>query len=143
MGGGDDGRAALLLALSAPAVAADHPLKGVALVIGEDDYAALQKLDNPKRDARAMDDMLDSLGFTVDRVLDGDRPKLWRRSSDSSAEAKGADVALIYYSGHGIEAGGRDYPGAHRCGPDDAANGGGEPAAAERRARPRWPRPCR
>jgi len=43
-----------------PTFAQDHPLKGVALVIGESDYATLQKLDNPKRDARAMDDMLDS-----------------------------------------------------------------------------------
>ncbi len=99
----------LLLELSAPAVAADHPLKGVALVIGEDDYAALQKLDNPKRDARAMDDMLDSLGFTVDRVVDGDRRKLISAIAAFTADAKGADVALIYYSGHGIEADGRDF----------------------------------
>ena len=87
----------------------DHPLKGVALVIGESDYATLHKLDNPKRDARAMDDMLDSLGFSVDRVLDGDANKLRAEIADFIAEAKNADVALIYYSGHGIEAGGTDY----------------------------------
>jgi len=74
----------------------DHPLKGVALVIGESDYATLHKLDNPKRDARAMDDMLDSLGFSVDRVLDGDANKLRAEIADFIAEAKSADVALIY-----------------------------------------------
>jgi len=91
------------------ALAQDHPLKGVALVIGESDYATLQKLDNPKRDARAMDDMLDSLGFTVERVLDGDAKKLRGEIADFVDEAKDADVALVYYSGHGIEAGGADY----------------------------------
>jgi len=100
---------AAALALGGPALAQDHPLKGVALVIGEDDYAAITKLDNPKRDARAMDDALDALGFTVDRVIDGDRAKLTAAISEFAAEAKGADVALVYYSGHGIEADGRDF----------------------------------
>jgi uncharacterized caspase-like protein len=98
------------LALSPlPAFAQDHPLRGVALVIGESDYATLRKLDNPKRDARAIDDMLDSLGFTVDRVLDGDARKLRAGIADFVDEARDADVALVYYSGHGIEAGGADY----------------------------------
>ena len=96
-------------ALSPAAWADDRPLKGVALVIGESDYATLQKLDNPKRDARAMDDMLDSLGFSVDRVLDGDAKKLRAEIADFVDEAKDADVALVYYSGHGIEAGGSDF----------------------------------
>lgn len=106
---------ALLLApafASLPAIAhADEtrPLKGVALVIGESDYAGLQKLDNPRRDARAMDDMLDSLGFSVDRLINGDARKLRQEIDDFIDEAKGADVALVYYSGHGIEAGGSDF----------------------------------
>ena len=89
--------------------AADHPLKGVALVIGESDYQTIHKLDNPKRDARAMDDMLDQLGFQVDRVLDGDTRKLRAEIADFVTEAKDADVALVYYSGHGVEAGGTDF----------------------------------
>jgi uncharacterized caspase-like protein len=91
------------------AIGQDHALKGVALVIGESDYEALQKLDNPKRDARAMDEMLDRLGFSVDRVLDGNARKLREEIADFVEEAKGADVALVYYSGHGIEADGADY----------------------------------
>ncbi len=90
-------------------IAADHPLKGVALVIGESDYASIQKLDNPKRDARAMDDLLDGLGFSVERVLDGDAEKLRAAIADFIDEAKDADVALVYYSGHGVEAAGSDY----------------------------------
>jgi uncharacterized caspase-like protein len=102
---------ALLLTTAWPPLASaqDHPLRGVALVIGESNYDTLQKLDNPRRDARAMDDMLDSLGFAVDRVLDGDAKKLRQEIAGFVEEAKDADVALVYYSGHGVEAGGADF----------------------------------
>jgi uncharacterized caspase-like protein len=102
--------AVLLMALAgAPALGDEHPLRGVALVIGESDYDSLQKLDNPKPDARAMDDLLDSLGFEVERVLDGDAQKLRGEIADFVEAAKDADVALVYYSRHGIEAAGGDY----------------------------------
>lgn len=102
--------ALLVTAAWSPLVfAQDHPLNGVALVIGESSYETLHTLDNPKRDARAMDDMLDSLGFKVDRVLDADANKLREELLAFIEGAKGADVALIYYSGHGVEAGGQDY----------------------------------
>src|SRR3569832_554041 len=91
------------------AFALDHTLKGVALVNGEKRYKTLHALDNPMRDARAMDDMLDKLGFTVDRVLVADADKLREEILSFIDEAKGADVALVYYSGHGVEAGGQDY----------------------------------
>lgn len=100
----------LWLALLAPALGQDHPLKGVALVIGESKYEGLvPALSNPRNDARAMDDMLSDLGFEVTRVLDGDKRKLDSEIADFVATAKGADVALVYYSGHGIEAGGSDF----------------------------------
>ncbi|MEP7211179.1 MAG: caspase family protein, partial [Alphaproteobacteria bacterium] len=92
------------------AFAADKPLKGVALVIGESGYGgALHPLTNPKNDARAMDGLLGDLGFDVTRVLDGDGKKLQSEIADFVAAAKDADVALVYYSGHGIEAGGENY----------------------------------
>jgi uncharacterized caspase-like protein len=100
----------VVLLLVAPAWAADAPLKGVALVIGESNYSGmLPKLANPKNDARAMDELLGNLGFDVTRVLDGDGKKLGRAIEDFVDEAKDADVALVYYSGHGIEAGGQNY----------------------------------
>ncbi len=102
--------AGLWLALIAPALAQDHPLKGVALVIGESKYdGLLPALSNPRNDARAMDDLLSDLGFDVTRVLDGDKRKLDSEIADFEDSAKDADVALVYYSGHGIEAGGEDY----------------------------------
>lgn len=92
--------------------AAQESLKGVALVIGQSEYAegsGMRPLRNPENDARALDDLLDDLGFDVDRVLDADAEELAEALTEFAEDAAGADVALVYYSGHGIEAGGTNY----------------------------------
>lgn len=98
----------LLLGAILP-VGAGEPLKGVALVIGQSAYESLVPLPNPGRDAKAIEDLLDRLGFETELARDENTRKL-RRSLDMFIEdAEGADVALVYYSGHGIEAGGINY----------------------------------
>ncbi|MEO7222373.1 MAG: caspase family protein, partial [Devosia sp.] len=96
-------------ALSPLGAIAQEPLRGVALVIGESDYGALADLANPERDARAMDELLDDLGFDVSRVLDGDADELREEIAEFIEDAADADVALVYYSGHGVELGGQNY----------------------------------
>ncbi len=100
---------ALLLAGVATSVLAQEPLRGVALVIGETDYEQLADLGNPARDARAMDELLGELGFDVSRVLDGDAEELREELAEFVEDAADADVALVYYSGHGVELGGQNY----------------------------------
>ena len=103
--------AALLLATALPPLTADaqESLRGVALVIGESDYDELADLANPERDARGMDDLLGDLGFDVSRVLDGDAEELREEIAEFIEDAADADVALVYYSGHGVELGGQNY----------------------------------
>jgi uncharacterized caspase-like protein len=104
--------AALLLlatALSPLPTLAAEPLRGVALVIGESDYSMLPDLANPERDARALDNLLGDLGFDVSRVLDGDADELREEIAEFVEDAADADVALVYYSGHGVELGGQNY----------------------------------
>jgi uncharacterized caspase-like protein len=84
-------------------------LHGVALVIGESDYENIARLANPGNDARAVEEMLDSLGFETDVATDRDGRRLRRDLESFIEDAEGADVAIIYYSGHGIEAGGENY----------------------------------
>jgi uncharacterized caspase-like protein len=97
------------LLLVGPA-SADEPLRGVALVIGQSDYTgSLPKLANPHNDAEAMGKLLGELGFDVKTAYDGDHAALSASLTDFEAAAKEADVALVYYSGHGIEAGGENY----------------------------------
>ena len=99
--------ATLLLSLSA--FAEDKTLKGVALVIGQSDYAALPRLANPANDARLISGLLGNLGFEVTTVLDADGTKLSRALRRFAEDAEGSDVALLYFAGHGVEAGGENF----------------------------------
>jgi uncharacterized caspase-like protein len=102
--------AALIIVLfTAPALSQDEPLRGVALVIGQSDYAGMPPLRNPANDAAAMEDLLQRLGFDVTAALDNDLKALSATIAAFQARAAEADVALVYYSGHGIEAAGQNY----------------------------------
>lgn len=99
----------LCLALAASPARAGEPLKGVALVIGQSAYQTLPALPNPEHDARAIEALLAKLGFTTNLLADAPLRKLRRAVDGFIEDAEGADVALVYYSGHGIEAGGVNY----------------------------------
>lgn len=98
-----------LVLMAVPAVAEERALKGVALVIGQSRYETLPELANPANDARAVDRLLSDLGFDVDTVVDGDRRRLERALERFAEDAAEADVALVYYAGHGVEAGGQNF----------------------------------
>ena len=105
--------AALLLAMSsatsAPAAEAQRPLRGVALVVGNGDYEHLPKLANPPGDARAIEGLLSGLGFDTALSSDRNAKRLARDLEGLVDDAEGADVAVLYYAGHGIEAGGENF----------------------------------
>ena len=104
--------AALVLFLCAivPALAEEpKALNGIALVIGEQNYQHLGRLPNPGNDAREIQKLLTDLGFEARLVADRDAKKLTRELERFTEDAEGADVALLYYSGHGIEAGGENF----------------------------------
>ncbi|WP_165396752.1 SUMF1/EgtB/PvdO family nonheme iron enzyme [Sphaerotilus mobilis] len=82
--------------------------KRVALLIGNSNYA-VGPLRNPANDVREMEASLLSLGFQVRKVMDTDQNQLKRAIRDFGNDAKGAAVALFYYSGHGIQSGGENY----------------------------------
>ncbi len=99
------------IALSFPAasLAQEKTLKGVALVIGQTNYTALPALPNPTNDARLISGLLGDLGFEVSTVLDADSARLERTLRRFAEDAEGADVALLYFAGHGVEAGGENF----------------------------------
>jgi hypothetical protein len=91
---------------------AAHAEKRVALVIGNSAYRTVPVLPNPTADARLMSDTLLSLGFFV--VGGGARLDLDKAGFDSALQEfghqlTGADVALFYYAGHGVETHGLNY----------------------------------
>jgi uncharacterized caspase-like protein len=85
------------------------PMRGVALIIGNSDYEHLTRLTNPKHDAGAIEKLFGELGFETYDATDADLKKLRRTIDRFIEDAEGVDVALVYYAGHGVEAGGENY----------------------------------
>ncbi|MBN8959681.1 MAG: caspase family protein [Rhizobiales bacterium] len=86
--------------------------KRVALIVGNSSYVNVTRLDNPKNDARLMADTLRSLGFQLvggGAQLDLEKPALDRAVQSFGQQIQGADVALFYYAGHGVQVAGSNY----------------------------------
>ena len=99
----------LFLALLAAAPAA-HAEKRVALVIGNAKYAHEEQLMNPGNDAREVATALKRIKFDdISVVLDADLIQMQSALARFARKTDSADLALIYYSGHGIEVDGRNY----------------------------------
>ncbi len=78
----------------------------VALIIGNSEYVSVPKLDNPGPDARLMADTLAALGFTLvggKAHLNLDKQSLENVVQSFGKAIQGANVALFYYAGHGLQ----------------------------------------
>ena len=81
----------------------------VALVIGNGAYTHVSKLPNPPNDAADMGAALKRVGFDVTQVLDADVKTMLDALDAFQERSANADVALVFYAGHGIEVAGRNY----------------------------------
>ena len=84
----------------------------VALVIGNAAYQNVTRLNNSTRDARLMADTLQALGFTLvggSAQLDLDKPSFDKAIRIFGRQLLGANVAVFYYSGHGLQVEGANY----------------------------------
>jgi uncharacterized caspase-like protein len=81
----------------------------VALVIGNGSYQHATHLANPGNDARLLGETLRGLGFDVTEQVDLGRNAMERTVLDFSRRASGAEVALIFFAGHGIQMAGHNY----------------------------------
>lgn len=97
----------LLCTSVAYAAAQATPGKRIALVIGNAAYQ--QPLLNPVNDARAIAERLRRLGFEVLLRTDITAAQLQQASAEFSTQARGADIALVFYAGHGAQAGEANY----------------------------------
>lgn len=86
-----------------------HADKRVALVIGNAGYESVPDLINPINDATAIGAALERLGFTVKNQTDLSFDAMRRALGEFAGQSSGADIAIIYYAGHGIEIGGQNY----------------------------------
>lgn len=89
----------VVLALASPALAAGR----VALVIGNGAYPTFGTLANPTSDADDMTSALRGIGFSVTEGKDVGAADFAQLLSNFATAADDADVALFYYSGHGLQ----------------------------------------
>jgi hypothetical protein len=83
----------------------------LALVIGNGAYENTAKLKNPTNDSRDMRDKLQSLGFRVIYLENGDRGDMKSKIRQFQKEFQKNEnvVTLFYYAGHGMEHKGVNY----------------------------------
>jgi uncharacterized caspase-like protein len=87
-----------------------HAEKRVALVIGNSAYKSVPKLTNPVNDAGLVGGMFKKAGFdSVDIRLDLNVVDMRKALREFGVKAHEADVAVVYYAGHGIELDGNNY----------------------------------
>jgi uncharacterized caspase-like protein len=102
-----------VLAVLVAATLATHAAlaeRRVALVIGNAKYEHAGELTNTVNDAKAIAALLKKAGFdVVDERRDVGVVEFKRAVREFLNSATGADIAVVYYSGHGVEVGGANY----------------------------------
>src|SRR5450631_3806262 len=84
--------------------------KRVALIVGNSTYQTVPQLPNPSRDATSVAQMFKDAGFdSVDVALNVGNLEFKRAIRKFEATADQADIAVVYYAGHGLEIGGVNY----------------------------------
>jgi hypothetical protein len=84
--------------------------KRVALIVGNSTYQTVPQLPNPSRDATAVAKMFRDAGFdSVDLVLNVGNLDFKRAIRKFEAAADGAEMAVVFYAGHGLEIASNNY----------------------------------
>lgn len=99
------GIASAFLMLANPALAA----KRIALVIGNNDYKNVSKLQKAVNDARTMGDTLRQLGFSVMVAENQTRQAFSQTLLAFDQQIEAGDTAFFFYAGHGFEIAGQNY----------------------------------
>ncbi|MEH2527915.1 MULTISPECIES: caspase family protein [unclassified Bradyrhizobium] len=99
------GLAACMAALAAPAYAE----KRIALVVGNNDYRNVPKLQKAVNDARTMGDTLKQLGFTVMVAENQNRQAFSQTLLAFDKAVDAGDTAFFFYAGHGFEIAGQNF----------------------------------
>ncbi len=96
-----------MLAMASEAAWAE---KRVALIVGNSSYQTVPQLANPSRDANAVAKMFRDAGFdSVEVQINVGNLEFKRAIRKFEASADQADIAVVYYAGHGLELAGTNY----------------------------------
>lgn len=95
----------MLISLAFPALAE----RRIALVIGNGAYQQVTPLKNAGNDARLIANSFRQTGFDVTEAYDLDEDRMGALVDEFLASAAQADVAAVYYAGHGVQVNGENY----------------------------------
>lgn len=95
----------LLLAIAVPA----HAAKRVALVVGNNDYKNVPRLQKAVNDARVMGETLRQLGFSVMLAENQTRQAFSETLLAFDQAVEPGDTAFFFYAGHGFEIAGQNF----------------------------------
>src|SRR5271155_1234823 len=102
-------KAALACALVAGFVSPSVAAKRVALVIGNNDYKNVPKLQKAVNDARTMGETLKQLGFSVMVAENQTRQAFSETLLAFDHAVEPGDTAFFFYAGHGFEIAGQNF----------------------------------
>lgn len=85
------------------------PSNRVALVVGNSSYERLRGLTNPRHDAEDLAKVLKALDFEVHLSFDAKHDAMNEALTQFAGQAQAADIALIFYAGHGLQRDGINY----------------------------------
>lgn len=91
--------AALILAVSGVQAAE----RRVALVIGNNDYLHVPKLEKAVNDADAVGRELKKVGFDVIEVKNGGQKRMNQAVNDFTQRVSGGGVGVLFFAGHGVQ----------------------------------------
>ena len=81
----------------------------LALVIGNDNYSSMPRLNNAVNDAKSMSDALKQANFEVMSYNNLDKRRMEEVLRNFTGKLGRDDVGLFYFSGHGIQADNRNF----------------------------------
>ena len=87
----------------------DAAAKRIALVIGNDAYENVPKLQKARNDARSVAQALARLGFEVVTAQDVGRRAMSRALVEFEQKIEPDDLAVLFFAGHGFAIGGTNY----------------------------------
>jgi formylglycine-generating enzyme required for sulfatase activity len=90
-------------------VGAQAAIQRHALVIGNDNYQYVERLQNSRSDARAVASVLEQSGFRVSVHIDLDLSALKGALRTFKAQVNAGDEAVFFFAGHGVEIDGVSY----------------------------------
>jgi len=101
----------ILIFLTVLAVSGLFAQQKFALVIGNSAYKNITPLKNPVNDANGMAAALTSLGFSVEKVLNGNLDQMVNgvMSLKKKLSASPNSYGFLFYAGHGIQLNGENY----------------------------------